>query len=162
MSDSAHTVVPRNSSLTKPQVHALLMEGWARGIAKMGKGRFADAIEITGPALDKQLTGSMPGFDCIDRALDACPTVLDEYFTAKGKRIVEREAVCDTDNASLLIARLLVKLQEAEHPDSPGGRNVVHSELLGMELLFRELHGQTGSWLAKIDELRRPRAVNAA
>lgn len=159
MQQSDNTVVSSNRSLNKPQCHSLLMQGWSRAIAKLGKGRFADAIGISGPALDKQLVGSMPGFDCIDAALDACPTVLDEYLRAKGKRLVDEEAVCDTDDASLLIARLLVKLHEAEHPDSPGGRLVVHSELLGMELLIRQLHGATGNWLAQIEALRRPREV---
>ncbi len=159
MTQDVDTVVSQTRRLTKPQCHAHLMEGWSRAIVKLGKGKFADAIEISGPALDKQLTGSMPGFDCIDRAFDVCPTVLDEYLGAKGKRVVDQEAVCDTDDASLLIARLLVKLQESEHPDSPGGRNIVHSELLGMENLVRDLHRQTGNWLAKIDEIRRPRSV---
>ena len=159
MPDTGKTVVSKASRLSKPTVHALLMGGWARGIAENGKGKFADALEISTVALDKQLTGSMPGFDIIDKALDACPTVLDDYLTAKGLRIVDESAVCDTDDASLLIARLLVKLQEAEHPDSPGGRSVVHSELLGMEKLIRDLHGATGNWMHQIDQLRRPRVV---
>lgn len=153
------TVVGNKAPLGKPKVHALLMEGWARAIVKLGKGSFADKIGISGPALDKQLTGSMPGFDVIDAALDACPTVLDEYLREKGKRLVDQEAVCDTDDASLLIARLLVKLQEAEHPESPGGRNVTHGELLGMEALIRQLHGATGNWLNQIENIRRPRSV---
>ena len=59
----------------------------------------------------------------------------------------------------LLIDRLLVTLHEAEHPDSAGGRAVVHSELLGMEALIRELHGASGNWLAQIEAMRRPREV---
>ncbi len=159
MQHNDETVVSAKRPLTKPRVHAYLMEGWSRAIVKLGKGAFADAIEISDVALNKQLTGSMPGFDCIDRALDACPTVLDEYLRAKGKRLVDEESVCDTDDASLLIARLLVKLHEAEHPDSPGGRAVVHSELLGMEALIRQLHGASGNWLAQIEAMRRPREV---
>ena len=159
MQHNDDTVVSKRQPLSKPQLHSLLMQGWTRAIAKLGKGRFADAIGVSGPALDKQLVGSMPGFDCIDAALDACPTVLDEYLREKGKRLVDQDAVCDTDDASLLIARLMVKLQEAEHPESPGGRAVVHTELLGMELLIRQLHGATGNWLGQIEKLRRPRSV---
>lgn len=140
--------------LTRAQVHSLLMQGWTRAIAKHGKGAFADKIDVSSPALDKQLTGSMPTFDCIDRALDACPTVLDEYMAEKGKRIVDAEAVCDTDDASVLIARLMLWLQEAQHPDSPGGRRIVHTELVGAEPVIRQLHGATGNWLARISELR--------
>lgn len=141
-------------ALTKPEVHGLLMQGWARAIAAVGKGRLADKLEITVPALDKQLTGSMPGMEVVDRALDACPTVLDEYFAAKGLRLVDREAVCDSDDASVMIARLMLWLQEAQHPDSPGGRRIVHTELVGAEALIRELHGATGNWLAQITQLR--------
>jgi hypothetical protein len=161
MQQNEKTVVSPKRSLTKQKAHALLMEGWARAIVKLGKGAFADAIEISDVALNKQLTGSMPGFDCIDRALDACPTVLEEYFRAKGKRLVDEEAVCDTDDASVLIARLMLWLQEAEHPDSPGGRRVVHTELAQAESLIRQLHGATGNWLAQIEQLRRPREVAA-
>ncbi|WCP14515.1 hypothetical protein sphantq_02961 [Sphingobium sp. AntQ-1] len=153
------TVVGEKRPLSKPRLHALLMEGWSRAIVKLGKGAFADKIGVSVPALDKQLTGSMPGFDVIDAALDVCPTVLDEYLREKGLRLVDQEAVCDTDDASLLIARLLVKLQEAEHPDSPGGRSVTHSELLGMEALIRQLHGASGNWIGQIEALRRPRSV---
>ena len=159
MQQNDASVVAKAQRLSKPKVHALLMEGWTRAIATLGKGKFADALEISTVALDKQLTGSMPGFDIIDKAMDACPTVLDEYIRAKGKRIVDENAVCDTDDASLLIARLLVKLQEAEHPDSPGGRSIVHSELLGMENLIRQLNGATSNWLHQIEQMRRPRSV---
>jgi hypothetical protein len=154
MADRPDTVVGETTRLTKPRLHSLLMQGWARAIAKHGKGGFADKVEITGPALDKQLTGSTPTFEVIDRALDACPTVLDEYFDAKGLRLVAREAVCDTDDASVHIARLMLWLQEAQHPDSPGGRRIVHTELVGAEVLIRALHGATGNWLAQITNLR--------
>lgn len=149
-----NTVVGETTKLSKPRVHSLLMQGWARAIAKNGKGNFADGIEISVPALDKQLTGSMPGFDVIDRAFDLCPTVLDEYLTAKGKRVVDAEAVCDTDDASVLIAKLMLWLQEAQHPESPGGRRIVHTELVNAEKIIRQLHGATGNWLARIGELR--------
>lgn len=159
MQQNDQTVVGNRRDLSKPQLHSLLMQGWARAIAKLGKGRFADALGISTAAVDKQLVGSMPGFEFIDAALDACPTVLDEYLREKGKRLVDEDAVCDSDDASLLIARLMVKLAEAEHPDSPGGRAVVHTELLGMELLIRQLHRATGNWLGQIEALRRPRDV---
>jgi len=156
MPQSGETVVAEAKRLNKPQLHALLMLGWSRMIARLGKGRFADLIEVTGPGLDKQLGGSMPSFETIDRAFDHDDAVLDDWLGAKGKRIVDAEAVCDTDDASLLITRLLLKLQEAEHPDSPGGRRIIHSELLGMEPLIRTLHGATGNWLAQIEALRAP------
>lgn len=133
------TVVRKRSKLSKPMVHALLMEGWSRAIAKFGKGAFADALEISSVGLDKQLVGSMPDFATILDALDHDETVLDDLLKAKGLRLVDAEAVCDSDDASVLIARLMVWLAEAQHPDSPGGRRIVHTELVGAEALIRQL-----------------------
>ncbi|WP_128082273.1 hypothetical protein [Sphingomonas sp. Ant20] len=119
------TVVANAERLTKAQLHAKVMRGWARGIDRHGKGTFADRIECSIQALDKQLAGSLPTLETIDRAMDAEPSVLDDYFEAKGKRLVDKEAVCDADDCGLLIARVLVMLNEAEHPNGPGGRAIV-------------------------------------
>lgn len=156
MMKGSDTVVRNCSTLSKPQLHALLMEGWARGIANLKKGAFADALEITGPALDKQLTGSMPGLECIDKALDAEPTVLDDWLKQKGKRLVDAEAVCDVDDLNLLIGRVLVMINEATHPASPGGRAIVHTEYLAGEDLMRQLHQASGDWLESCSSLRKP------
>lgn len=153
---SQQTVVAATQPMTKQQLHAKLMSGWARGIDRHGKGTFADKLDCSTEGLNKQLSGSFPSFETLDKAFDAEPTVLDDWLTAKGKRVVDANAVCDVDDASLLISRLLVKLHEAEHPESPGGRAVVHTELLGMESLIRELHGATGNWIAEIDQIRSP------
>ena len=159
MTASAETVVAKAKPLTKSELHAMLMLGWSRAIARRGKGAFADRIEVTGAGLDKQLAGSMPSFETIDRAVDDDATVLDDWLRAKGKRLVDLHAVCDTDDASILIARLMLWLQEAEHPDSPGGRRIIHNELIAAEALIRQLHGATGNWLAQIETLRRPLGV---
>ena len=87
--------------------------------------------------------------------LETEPTVLDDIADRYGKRVVDKDAVCDTDDASVLVARLMLWLQEAQHPDSPGGRRIVHGELLDAEKVIRQLHGATGNWLAAIAELRR-------
>lgn len=149
------TVVAETKPLTKAQLHAKLMRGWARGIDRHGKGAFADELEVSGTALDKQLAGSLPSFETIDKALDAEPTVLDDYFAAKGKRVVDANAVCDADDAGVLITRILLWLQESQHPDSPGGRSIVHSELLPAEFMIRQLHTATGNWIESINSHRR-------
>lgn len=149
------TVVGETKPLTKGELHAKLMIGWARAIATCGgKAAFAERMEMTSEGLRKQLNGGFPGLDTIDRAFDIEPTVLDDWLQAKGKRVVDEHAVCDTDDASVLIARLMLWLQEAQHPDSPGGRSIVHTELIGAEQLIRRLHGATGNWLARISALR--------
>lgn len=156
------TVVGKAPPLSKLQLHAKLMCGWSRGISRHGKGGFADKLEISGPALDKQLSGSMPTFEVIDRAIDHEPSVLDDYFREKGKRLVDADAVCDVDDMGLLLARVLVMINEAEHPDGPGGRKVVPQEYLAGEAMMRELNAASARWLEKCDQIRgdnRPRAV---
>jgi hypothetical protein len=141
--------------LTKGELHAKLMVGWSRAIAAVGsKAAFAERMDITTEGLRQQINGSFPGFDMIDRAFDLDGSVLDDWLTTKGKRIVDDNAICDTDDASVLIARLMLWLQEAQHPESPGGRRIVHTELVGAEQLIRQLHGATGNWLARITDLR--------
>ena len=149
------TVAGKSEPLTKPRLHAKIMRGWARCIDRMGKGAFADSIECSGPGLDKQLAGSMPGLEMLDRALCVDPSVLDDWLAHHGKRVVDVDAVCDADDMSLLMTRLLLLIQEAEHPDSPGGRAILHTELLPMEQLIRDVHGVTGNLIARINDLRR-------
>lgn len=153
------TVVGEKQRLSKHQLHALLMAGWSRAIAEKGKGSFADEIDTSVQGLDKQLTGSMPGFDTIDRAFDADERVLDDWIDAKGRRIVAKEAVCDVDDMGLLLSRVLVMLNEAEHPEGPGGRAIVPQEYLGGEALMRDLHAASARWIEKCNAIRRPKAV---
>jgi hypothetical protein len=153
MTDSAPVVSKRNK-LSKLEIHSALMSGWHRAMMQHGKGGFADKLDVSVTALNKQLTGSVPDFETIDRAFDAESSVLDDYFRKKGKRLVDIDAVCDVDDASVLITRLLLWLHEAEHPNSPGGRKIVHSELLPAEFMIRQLHQATGNWLAQISDLR--------
>ena len=155
------TVVASMQPLTKARLHAKVMRGWVRGIDRHGKGAWADRIDCSVQALDKQLAGSLPTLETIDRAIDAELTVMDDYFAAKGKRLVDAEAVCDVDDMSLLIARVLVMIQEAEHPGGPGGRSVTHTEYLDGEKLMRELHGASSRWLERCSHIRTPREVAA-
>ncbi len=154
------TVVGEQTPLTKQRLHAKLMRGVSRGIDNAGgKGRFADAIDLSVQALDKQFAGSMPSVEVLDRMMDAEPTVLDDWMRAKGLRIVAENAVCDSDDLGLLLARVQLMLQEAEHPDGPGGRTVVPQEYLAGEKVVRELHALTGRWIERCSALRRPRAA---
>lgn len=153
------TVVPNTEPLSKQRLHAKLMAGWNRAINTLGKGKFADDIDCTVTGLNKQLAGSMPDLEAIDRALCVEPTVLDDWLAYRGKRLVDENAVCDTDDLGLLMARVLVMLSEAEHPDGPGGRTITHTEYLGGEALMRQLHSSSGRWINRCNELRRPREV---
>lgn len=155
------TVVANRDPLPKPRLHAKLMRGWARIIDKMGKGAFADALGATTAGIDKQLAGSMPGLEMIDLALCLDDTVLDDWLKFRGKRLVDDNAVCDVDDMGLLMARVLVMIQEAEHPDSPGGRSITHTEYLNGEKLMRDIHAASGRWIDQCTAIRRPREVAA-
>lgn len=135
------TKVPaRRIPLTKAALHAKLMTGWARAISICGgKASFAERMDISTEALRQQNNGSFPSFELIDRAYDIDPSILDDWLAEKGARIVDRDAVCDTDDVSVLVSRLLNKLIEAQHPDSPGGRRIVGPEILDMDSLLREV-----------------------
>lgn len=159
MNGARPTVAGEIPAIPKQQLHALVMLGWARAIARLGKGRFADLLDITGPGIDKQLAGSMPGFDLIDRAFDVEPTILDDWIARKGKRFVDKDAVCSTDDIGLVMARLFAWLHEARHRDSPGGGAVTHGEKLAAETMVRDLHAELGRFLDELSEIRRPRAV---
>lgn len=146
----------------KQQLHANLMLGWNRAIARHGKGAFADALDSSTVAVNKQLAGSMPEFHTIMDVMTFAPDVLQDVMKEHfGKRIVDAEAVCDVDDLNLLIGRVLVMINEATHPDGPGGRSIVHSEYLKGEDLMRQLHAASGEWLEQCAAIRRPREVRA-
>lgn len=153
MTDTANSR-SQSQQLTKPELHSLVMAGWQRGIIHHGKGGWADKLEISSTALDKQLTGSMPGMECIDKALDHEPTVLDDYMTRKGKKIVDEDAPTNAAELMLLVARVNLKLAEYSHPDSPAGVETAHSEYLDGEALMRDLHAASGRWIERCNQIR--------
>jgi len=158
---SAATVVPERAPLPKQRLHAKLMRGWVRIIDAIGKGAFADKLGCTTAGIDKQVSGSMPGLDIIDAAFCIDDTVLDDWLAYHGKRLVDEQAVCDVDDMGLLLSRVLVMLNEAEHPDGPGGRAIIHTEYLGGERLMRDIHAASGRWIDNCTAIRRPREVAA-
>lgn len=153
------TVVRKCSKIGKARLHDLLMIGWSRAIAKFGKGPFAEALDISTVAVDKHLSGSMPGFEAIVDAYSIDDDVLNEVLSELGVRVVPKDATCDSDDLKLLLARVMLKIQEAEHPDSPGGRAIVHQEYLDCEANMRALHKMSGDWLEVCAQIRRPREV---
>ncbi len=155
------TVVAATQRLSKQQLHAKVMRGWNRIIDKIGKGTFADRLGCSSVAIDKQLVGSMPGLEMIDAAFAIDSTVLDDWLKHHGVRLVTNDAVCDVDDLGLLMARVLVMIQEAEHPDSPGGRQIIHTEYLNGERIMREIHTASGRWIDRCSEIRKPREVAA-
>jgi hypothetical protein len=157
---SRPTLVRKCGKVSKASLHDLLMVGWQRMIATYGKGPFCDYLEISTTAMDKQLTGSMPGFDLIVDAVCAEPHVLDDVMAALGMRMVAQEGDCDADDMQVVLAKLMLWHAQATHPDSPGGRRVVHSEVGDAESWLRQIHKLSGDLIAGLAEARKPRAVS--
>lgn len=153
------TIVRNCSKISKSRLHDLLMIGWSRTVSKFGKQAVADELDISTAAIDKQLAASMPDFATIVDVYGFDSEVLDEVLDELGLRIVPKDTVCCVDDLNLLLSRALVKLNEAVHPDGPGGREIVHTEYLDGEDVMRALHAKSGDWLARCGEIRRPRAV---
>lgn len=149
----SETVVGKHMPLSKPRLHALVMTGWARAVAGMGKGKFADALETSTQALDKQFAGSMPSLEMIDRALCVDDTILDDWLAERGKRLVDKDAVCDVDDASVMIARLMLWLQESSSHNA--ARSIPHPKLLDAEVMIRRVNQVTSSWIEAINQHRR-------
>ena len=155
MAQRDETSVPKAQRPTEQEFHARMIAGLARAAVRLGgQGALADKMDITPKGLEKIFKGGATHPKRLFDLLDHDPHVLDDIANGYGVRIVDKEAVCDRDDASVLVARLMLWLQEAQHPDSPGGRNIVHTELLPAELLIRQLHGATGNWLARISDMK--------
>lgn len=152
-------VVRNCSKLPKAELHDLLMVGWQRAVARHGRGAWTDALEITDEALRKQLNGSMPSFETVVDAYSCAGDVLDDLLDRLGSRIVPKDATCDTDDLRVLLARVMLKLQEAVHPTSPGGAAIVHQEYLDAEAEMRALHKLSGDWIQMCADIRKPRSV---
>lgn len=148
-------VVPETPNVTEPEFHAAMLSGLARCEKLSDEKALAFVMDITTKQLGNIRTkGSMPAPKRLWDAHAAHGTGLEEVAALYGYRIVAKEAVCDVDDASVLITRVLLWLHESQHPDSPGGRAVVHTELIPAELMIRQLHQATGDWLGSIAEHR--------
>lgn len=156
---TAGTVVTPVRAPTEQEFHASMIAGLARAAVKLGgRGALADKMDMTSAGLKKVFDGGMTSPKRLFDLLEHDETVLNDVATRYGKRLVDAEAVCDVDDASVLVARLMLWLQEAQHPDSPGGRSVVHTELLPAEFMIRQLHAATGNWITAIGKHREQAA----
>jgi len=147
-------IVPETTSVTEAQFMAAMIAGLARAEKNVGTKALAFTMDVTVKQLGNILAGAATHPKRLWDAMAADESAQADIAALYGKRLVDKEAVCDVDDASVLITRLLLWLHEAQHPDSPGGRAVVHTELLPAEFLIRQLHQATGNWLAQIAQAR--------
>lgn len=83
MHDPARQVRPAVHS--KMDVSARLVAGWARVIARIGKGVFADAMGVDVKTVSRAMSGeTLPELHTVINSLRADPTALNEVFAAAG------------------------------------------------------------------------------
>jgi hypothetical protein len=98
---SARTSSPK-AALSEEQVQAKLVQAWARTIATVGKGAFADKAGCHPDTISNALSGAhMPKLHTVLNSLLACPNALDELLALYGFRIVPDETALSPDMVTL-------------------------------------------------------------
>lgn len=158
---SDNTVVREIRALDEDEFHGHFMALLGRLIQKHGQAKVAHALGYSSKRQLANLTnGSLPSLRAFYNLLVLEETAHDEIDKAYNQRKVAAGAVCSTDPLTLSLITLARDVAEAEAPDSPGGHNVTDTELRGMdESLIRKVSRVTGTWLERLEEMRRPRVV---
>lgn len=145
------TVVPEIVTLGQQEFHSRLVAGWSRAIVHVGRGAFADAIEMTTKGLAKVLgEDTTPHARTILNSRKAHPTALDELLAGYRVRLVPETAACSSDEgAGLSLLRAATKCVEAE---ADGVKH--HHELLAMEPELRDAAAILAAMLTRIDRLK--------
>lgn len=87
MTSEGNSVLLKQGPISEARFHDLLVAGFARVAAKLGKGTLADRMGRTVRALDNIFAGSTPSAKAMLDALRADETVLDELLRSYGFRL---------------------------------------------------------------------------
>jgi len=138
-------------ALPKHRVSALLSAGWARVIAKVGKGAFADAVEVTENTVGNALAQrAVPELHTALNSLSIDPTALDELFAAYGVRIVPLHNGAANDLVTA--AGVIQAMGELVEAHADGRRD--HNETLAIAALIRPHMAALSSIVHEADALR--------
>ena len=147
---SRNTSVPKEP-LSKSKVSAALAAGWARVASRLGKGAFADRLEICSKTVDRALTSeTTPELHTAFNALLACPTALDEVAALYGFQIIpaKRQAANDLNTA----AGVIEAMGELVKANADGNRD--HNETLAVAQMLRPHLGPINAIMEEADRLR--------
>lgn len=160
MADPRSNVVPKFSPLTEMD----FKEAWLGTLSRLcqahGEDRVALWLGVGLQHLRKNIRSgnSLPTADKLWNLLAYDQSAHDELDGRYGLKNVGCDDVCSSDPLTLSLITLARDVAEAEAPDSPGGHTVTDTELRGMdEGLLRKVHRVTGTWLERLEEMRRPR-----
>jgi hypothetical protein len=151
-------VVPRVQPLTEEQFRAKWLRSLARLCDHHGDGQVALWLGIGERHLRNLKSGaSLPSPDKIWNLLAYDDSAHDELDGAYGLKNVGHDAVCTSDPLTLDMIALAHETAEAERPESPGGvQTTDHELLLKDEARLRKVYRTLGTWLQRIEEMRRP------
>ena len=136
---------------TKAQVSSAIVSGWARTLRHVGKGSFADALDIDIKTVNRALTGeTVPELHTALNSLCVDPTALDEVAALYGVVIRPREIEAANDlhtiaSLSQLVAQFAGALED-------GIRK--HTETLDLADSIRPLVPILLSIVAEADRIR--------
>lgn len=154
-------VLPRVQPLTEQQFRAKWLRALSRLCDQHGDGQVALWLGI-GERHLRNLKGgtSLPSPDRIWNLLAYDDSAHDELDAAFDLKNVSRDAVCTSDPLTLDMIAIAHETAEAEALDSPGGAATTDHELLQKdEARLRKVYRTLGTWLHRIEALRRPREV---
>nr|WP_157034308.1 hypothetical protein [Sphingomonas sp. Y57] len=152
-------VVPEMSTVTEDEFHGALAAGLGRAERKVGAKALAYIMDCTTKQLRNIFGGSVPHPKRLFDAHLAVPEagMFDDIGELYGCKVVAKDAADNLSDLTLTLARALVMIREVQHPSSPGGEQVVHSEYLAGEELMREIHNASGAWLDRCSVIRDTR-----
>lgn len=155
-------VLPNVAAQTEDDFRNVWLEALSRLCRTHGEAQVALWLGVGIVHLRKNIRSgtSLPTADKIWNLLAHDQSAHDELDGAYGLKNVGKDEVCSSDPLTLSLITLARDVAEAEAPDSPGAHLVTDGELRVMdESLIRKVHRVTGTWLERLEAIRRPRVV---
>lgn len=152
-------VVPPVQPLTEEQFGATFRQALNRMIRQHGEAQVALWMGVSVRHLGTNVLrgSSLPSADKIWNLLAHDASAHDELDAEYGVKNVGKDAVCSSDPLTLDMIALAHETATAEAPDSPGGVVTTdHELLLKDEARLRKVYRTLGTWLQRIEDIRRP------
>jgi hypothetical protein len=153
MAEMSNTLVPKHSLPNELEFHNALVAGLARAAKNCGRGTLADAMGISGRALDKIFAGGQTRAKHLFDALAAADCVLDDIADLYRRKFVLK-GLSEGERLAPTLCAALHKVIDAEADGITD-----HRELLAMETELRAASKKIDALLDRITEVRKPRSV---
>lgn len=159
MSTERNNVVPNPRPLTEEEFRDTWLVTLARLCKQHGSSSVALALGVTERHLRNLRKGdSIPEPFRLWNLLALDQSAHDELDGEYDLKNVGKDSVCSSDPLTLDMIALAYETAEAESPDSPGGQATTdHELLLKDEARLRKVYRSIGTWLDRLDKLRKPR-----